>query len=164
VTQAVSIFTGILDMIRVKKPQDLGAAVLFILLGSLCLWVGRDYSYGSLARMGPGFFPITLSWLLIGFGLLIGALACSFNPGPEIARTNWRGLLVIVVGIILFGFLIDSAGLLVTAFVVPLVAGFASNEVRWKEIAILSAILAVACVVVFVYGLRQPIPVFFGEY
>jgi hypothetical protein len=151
-------------MIRIKKPQDLGAAALFILLGSVCLWVGRDYPYGTLARMGPGFFPITLSWLLIGFGILIGALACSFNTGPAVARTNWRGLLLIVVGIILFGFLINSAGLLVTAFIVPLVAAFASSEVRWKEATILSAILAVACVVVFVYGLRQPIPVFFGDY
>ena len=151
-------------MIRLKKPQDLGAAVLFILLGCVCLWFGRDYRYGTLARMGPGFFPLTLSWLLIGFGIVIGGLAFTFNEGAKVAIPNWRGLLIVVVAIILFGFLINSAGLLITAFIVPLVAAFASTEVRRKEALILSAIVAVACVLVFVYGLRQPIPVFFEDY
>jgi hypothetical protein len=151
-------------MIRLKKPQDLGSAILFILLGCVCLWIGRDYRYGTLARMGPGFFPLTLSWLLIGFGVLIAALSFSFNEGPKLARTNWRGLLTIVAGIILFGFLINSAGLLVAAFAVPLVAAFATPEVRRKEALILSVLVSIACVAVFVYGLRQPIPVFFGDY
>ncbi len=150
-------------MIRLKKPQDLGAAILFIVMGCVCLWFGRDYRYGTLARMGPGFFPITLSWLLIGFGIVIAALAFSFSEGPKVARTNWRGLLIVVVAILLYGFLINSAGLLVTAFVVPLVAAFASTEVRRKEAVILSLLVSIACVVVFVYGLRQPIPVFFGD-
>ena len=151
-------------MIRLKKPQDLGAAILFILLGCICLWFGRDYRYGTLARMGPGFFPIILSWLLIGFGIVIGALAFSFNEGPKIGRTNWRGLLTVIIGIILFGALINSAGLLVTAFVVPLVAAFATPEVRRKEALVLSVLVSIACVAIFVYGLRQPIPVFFGDY
>jgi hypothetical protein len=151
-------------MIRLKKPQDLGAAILFILMGSVCLWFGRDYNFGTLARMGPGFFPVTLSWLLIGFGIVIGALAFSFSEGPKIGRTNWRGLLTIIVGIVLFGALINNAGLLVAAFVVPLVAAFATPEVRRKEALILSLVVSIACVAVFVYGLRQPIPVFFGEY
>ncbi len=151
-------------MIRLKKPQDLGAAILFVLLGCVCLWFGRDYRYGTLARMGPGFFPLTLSWLLIGFGVVIAALSFSFNEGPKIGRTNWRGLVTIIVGIILFGFLINSAGLLITAFAVPLLAAFATPEVRRKEAVILSLLVAVVCVVVFVYGLRQPIPVFFEDY
>lgn len=151
-------------MIRLKKPQDLGAAILFILLGCICLWFGRDYRFGTLARMGPGFFPLTLSWLLIGFGIVIGGLAFSFSEGPKVATPNWRGLSIVIVAIILFGALINSAGLLVTAFVVPLIAAFASTEVRRKEALILSAIVSIACVAVFVYGLRQPIPVFFGDY
>ena len=151
-------------MIRLKKPQDLGAAILFILFGCICLWFGRDYRFGTLARMGPGFFPLTLSWLLIGFGIVIGGLAFSFSEGAKVAIPNWRGLSIVTVAIILFGALINSAGLLVTAFIVPLIAAFASTEGRRKEALILSAIVSITCVVVFVYGLRQPIPVFFGDY
>lgn len=150
-------------MIRIKKPQDLGAAFLFILLGCIGLWVGKDYRYGTLARMGPGFFPLTLSWLLIGFGIVIGAMACAFQEGPKVARTNWRGLALVIVAILLFGFLINDVGLLIAGFIVPFVAAFASTEVNRKEALILSVLLSVACVVVFVYGLRQPIPVFFGD-
>ena len=150
-------------MIRIKKPQDVGAALLFILLGAVGLWYGRTYNYGSLARMGPGFFPITLSWLLIIFGVVIGAMACAFKEGPKIERTNWCGLLLIVAGIAIFASLINSAGLALTAFAVPMVASFATTEARRKETLVLSVLLSIACVLVFVYGLRQPIPVFFGE-
>lgn len=151
-------------MIRIKKPQDLGAAILFIILGCIGLWFGKDYRFGTLARMGPGFFPMVLSWALIGFGIVIGALACAFNEGPKVGRTNWRGLLLVVAGILLFGLLIERAGLLIAAFIVPVVAAFATPEVRRKEALILSLVLSIACVVVFVYGLRQPIPIIFGEY
>jgi hypothetical protein len=150
-------------MIRIKKPQDLGAAILFILLGCIALWVGKDYRYGTLARMGPGFFPLTLSWLLIGFGIVIGALSFAFEEGPKVNRPNWRGLALVIVAILLFGFMINNIGLLIAGFIVPLVAAFATPEVHRKEAIILSALLSIACVLVFVYGLRQPIPVFFGD-
>jgi hypothetical protein len=39
-------------------------------------------------------------------------------------------------------------------------SAFASPQVKWKEALALGVGLAVFCVLVFVYGLRQPIPIF----
>ena len=146
-------------MIRVKKPQDVGAAILFILMGTVGLWVGQDYTFGTSARMGPGYFPVMLSWLLLAFGAIIGAAAFAFE-GPRIERPNWRGILLVLAAILLFGLLIERAGLAATALGVPLLAAFATPEVRWKEAVALAVALAVACVVVFVYALRQPMQTF----
>lgn len=146
-------------IIRVKKPQDAGAAVLFILMGLAGLWFGRDLRFGTNARMGPGYFPIVLSWLLISFGGVIGIRALIME-GAAIAKPNLRGLGIVFLAIILFGLLIDRVGLGVTALLVPLLAAFASQEVKWKEALALSISLAIACVLVFIYALRQPMQVF----
>jgi hypothetical protein len=145
--------------IRVKKPQDLGAASLFILMGVAGLWFGSDLRFGTNARMGPGYFPIVLSWLLIGFGGVI-AIRAFLLEGASIVKPNFRGLGIVFLAILLFGLLIDRAGLGATALLVPLLAAFATPEVNWKEAVVLSISLAIACVLVFIYALRQPMQVF----
>jgi hypothetical protein len=45
-------------------------------------------------------------------------------------------------------------------FVVTALSAFASKEFRWKETIVLGVLLAILCVLVFVYALRQSIPVF----
>ena len=42
---------------RIKSPQDVGAAIILIGLGLVGLWFGRDYDIGSVSRMGPGYMP-----------------------------------------------------------------------------------------------------------
>jgi hypothetical protein len=109
--------------------------------------------------MGPGYFPIILSWLLVGFGAVIGIRAF-FLEGIRLAKPNLRGILFVFAAIILFGLTIDSLGLAATALAVPLLAAFATPEVNWKEATALSISLAIACVLVFIYGLRQPMQIF----
>ena len=76
-------------MLRVKSPRDLGAAAMFILIGIAGLWFGRDYTVGTAARMGAGYMPTMLSWLLIGFGFFVGLRALRMR-GPKIESVNWR--------------------------------------------------------------------------
>ena len=48
-------------MLRVKSPQDLGAGLVFMLIGVAGLYFGSDLAFGTAARMGPGYFPTLLS-------------------------------------------------------------------------------------------------------
>ena len=50
-------------MVRVKSPQDFGASIIFILIGVAGLYFGSELSFGSAARMGPGYFPMIVSGL-----------------------------------------------------------------------------------------------------
>ena len=51
-------------MSRVKNPQDFWAGLLFLAVGCLALWFGRGYAFGTATKMGPGYLPTVLSWVL----------------------------------------------------------------------------------------------------
>ncbi len=149
-------------MLRVKSPRDFGAGAMFILIGAAGLWFGRDYAVGTTARMGAGYMPAMLSWLLIAFGLVVGGKALAV-AGPAIEGIQWRSVGMILLAILLFGLLIDRAGLVAAVVATTFVSALASSEGRWKEGVLLGLGLAAFCVVVFVYGLGQPLSVFGGD-
>jgi hypothetical protein len=145
--------------IRIKSPQDVGAAIILTALGLAGVWFGRDYDIGSVSRMGPGYMPALLSIGLLVFGAVIGLRAVTID-GPPIEAGRWYPSLLILVAVLLFALLIDRVGIAVTTFVVAVTCAFASADVKWKQAVALGVALALFCVLVFVYGLRQPIPVF----
>jgi hypothetical protein len=76
-----------------------------------------------------------------------------------------RPILVIVGAILIFGYLIDKLGLAITAALLTVLAAFAR---RWREIKpvetiLLAAGLALFSVGVFIYGLQQPFPAWWGR-
>jgi hypothetical protein len=83
---------------RTKIPlhdnKNLMAGVFFIGTGALGLFMAQDYPMGTALRMGPGYFPIVLSAMIILFGiycLIQGVL----KPEPLPARgqiATWLAL------------------------------------------------------------------------
>ena len=149
-------------MIRVKSPQDLGAGLVFITIGAAGIIFGRELTYGSAARMGPGYFPTILSFLIIAIGLIIAFRGFSVD-GPAIQRIPLRPISLVVIAILAFGYLIEIIGLALTAILLTFIASAAREEVNWRETAILGVVLALLCVGVFVYGLGQPMPAWWGR-
>jgi hypothetical protein len=90
---------------------------------------------------------------------VIGLRAVTVD-GPSLEAGRWYPSLLILVAVLLFALLIDRVGLALTTFVVAVICAFASADVKWKQAVALGIALALFCVLVFVYGLRQPIPVF----
>ena len=144
--------------VRVKGPQDLGAAVVFIAIGVAGLVLGEELAFGSSAKMGPGYFPTILSILILalGVGLLIHAFIVA---GPKIERVQYRPTIFIVVSILAFGYLIALLGLVITSLIMTVVAAYAQRQVKLREYLWLGAGLALFSVLVFVYGLSQPLQV-----
>ncbi|MDB5569381.1 MAG: Tripartite tricarboxylate transporter TctB family [Hyphomicrobiales bacterium] len=149
-------------MLRVRSPQDIGAAAVLMLIGLAGVYFGRDLNFGSSARMGPGFFPTILSWLILAIGALIGVKAFMFD-GPPIRSTRLRPIFFVCAAILLFGAAIEYIGLALTAILVTFVAAAGNERTRWGETAILSVILAVFSVSIFIYGLGQPMPAFWAR-
>lgn len=149
-------------MIRVKSPQDLGAGLVFIAIGAAGILFGRELTYGSAARMGPGYFPTLLSYLIIAIGLVIAFRGFTID-GPSIQRIPLRPISLVVISILAFGFLIEVIGLALTAILLTFIASAARKEVNWKETAILAFIIAFLCVGIFIYGLGQPMPAWWGR-
>jgi hypothetical protein len=153
---------GVGGMFRVKSPQDLGAAFVFIAIGAAGLVFGRDLAFGSAARMGPGYFPTILSCLIIGVGVLLGFKSLAAE-GPPIEPVHIRPLLAILAAILAFGALVDRIGLALTTALLTISAAYARRHVDLKETLLLAAGLALFAVGVFVYGLSQPLPAWWGR-
>jgi Tripartite tricarboxylate transporter TctB family len=148
--------------LRIKSPQDVGAAIVFMAIGAAGLYFGSDLTLGTAARMGPGYFPVMLSAIIFGIGVIVGCKGLTIE-GPPLEPFRPRPILIIVAGILAFGFLIEKLGLAITAAFVTVLAGFARRDVNLMETFVLAACLALFCVGLFVYALSQPFPAWWGR-
>jgi putative tricarboxylic transport membrane protein len=149
-------------MLRVKSPQDFGAGLVFLAIGLAGLYFGGELAFGSSARMGPGYFPTLLSWLIILIGLIVGFRGMTIE-GPPIERVQLRPISFILAAILIFGFLIEAVGLALTAVALTVLAAYARREANLPETLMLGIGLALFTVLVFVYVLGQPLPAWWGR-
>jgi len=149
-------------MFRVKNPQDLGAALVFVLIGLAGLYFGKDLTFGTASRMGPGFFPTWLNFLILVLGVGVGLKALAIE-GPRVEPIQLRPILFIVAAILVFGFLINAVGLALTAAFLTILSSFARRGANLTETLLLAIALAVFGVVVFVYLLGQALPAWWGR-
>lgn len=142
----------------IRNPRDFWAGAIYLALAVTVLWIGRGYTLGSSARMGPGYFPAVLGLLLALFGIV--AVARSFvRAGDPITAFAWRPLLLVLGSVVLFGFLVNGLGALIALPVMIVVAAMASRYSRLDATSAAALVGIVAfCVLVFVKGLGLPMP------
>ena len=132
------------------------AGALFIAVG---LWFGVQsvlLPIGTAFRMGPGYFPLVLSGILVLLGLIIFVQAMR-TTSEGVGRIAWRGIVFILAAPILFGILLRGLGFVPAIFITALVASFASAMIRPAWAVLLSAGLTAFTVLVFIYGLGLPL-------
>src|SRR5258705_4710052 len=94
--------------LRFHWNQDSVAGLMFIAWGAAGLWLGRDYPVGTSLRMGPGYMPAMLCWLMVILGAIIALKSAAIESEP---LTKWavRPLILIARGFLIFSFLIQTA-------------------------------------------------------
>ena len=142
---------------RFHINQDFAAGVMFAAWGVAGLWLGRNYPIGTSLRMGPGYMPWMLCWLLIAFGAVI-AIKGALTEGEKLTRWYFRPLLLVCAGVMAFAFLIENAGLPAAIITTVIIAALGGQEFRWIEVVLLAIGIAVGAAAIFVYGLGLPMP------
>lgn len=146
-----------------RNNRDLIAGLLFVVLGGLAIILARDYPLGTTMRMGPGYFPTVLGGILLLFGAYV--LARGIRSGEKVkGEWGWRPLAWITLSIVLFGYLLDRAGLVPATVVTLFVAAAAGREFRFKEVLVLAIVMTAFSVAVFSWGLKLPYPLIGGYY
>lgn len=145
---------------QIKNPKDFWTGLLYVVFGAITFWIARAYPMGSAGRMGPGYFPIILSLLLIGLGVfvLLKGLTKAGEPFGEFA---WRGTILVLAATLAFGVLLERAGLIVALAVLIGGSALASvkSEYNWKT-ALYAIGLIVFCALTFVKGLGVVMPLY----
>ncbi|RPH90069.1 MAG: tripartite tricarboxylate transporter TctB family protein [Desulfobacteraceae bacterium] len=144
----------------IRSSKDFRTGMIYVAIGTGAVMIAiiGDYKIGTALRMGPAYFPLVLSFLLIGIGLI--SLVRSFvQRGTPIGAYTVKGLLLVVVPTVLFGLLVKGAGLIVALPLLVLVSSYASRQFRWGPALALAAGLTVFCALVFLKGLGVPLPI-----
>jgi len=139
--------------------RDIVAGLLFVGIGAFALLVARGYPIGNAMRMGPGYFPVVLGWLLIVLGALVGLRAARHADWQPV-EWSWKPLAWISLSILLFGFLMPRLGLIPALAAMFPVAAAAGREFRLREVVVLTVVMSAFAGGVFVYGLKLPYRLF----
>jgi len=149
-------------LLRVRSPQDLGAALFFVAFGLAGVYFAGDLDFGTTFRIGPGYFPTTLGWLIFAIGAVLAIRSVAID-GPDIGDIRLRPILFIVGTIFLFAALIATAGLVIASLALTVAAAYARRDASLWEALLLGAGLTMFVVVAFVYGLSQPLPLWWDR-
>jgi putative tricarboxylic transport membrane protein len=140
-----------------RAPTDFVAGLFFLALALLGFWLLRDVRLGTSMRMGPGYLPTALCWILAFVGLAM--MGRSFlRAGEPLDRWYLRPLIFISGSLLLFSVSIGALGLVATIIAMVIVAAFATPESRWKEVAIAALALAAFSAGLFVKALGLALP------
>ena len=140
---------------HLKNPQDFWAGLLFVCFGAAALWFGQSYALGTTTRMGPGYLPNVLGWLLVAIGGFITLRSFAISGAP-IPKADFRPQLMIIAALVAFAVLIERVGLLAAAAAVVLLGSLAARDARIVEMIVLAVLAGAAAVGLFIYLLGQP--------
>jgi hypothetical protein len=147
--------------IRIGNGKDFSAGLFFVLIGIITVLEARGYSIGTARDMGPGYFPLLIGYLLLMIG---GATAVRglLLKGNGIKISSIRPLLMVSSAVLSFALLLKPCGLIVALLALVFLSCLGSREFRMRYAVILFFLLAALALVLFVYTLGLPLPLFWS--
>src|SRR5262249_8372804 len=146
--------------LRMLMRKNVLAGLMFIAVAALGLYVSRNYPVGTTLRMGTGYVPRLLCWILMGLGLAIALQGLRERDEPQ-EPGGWARLIPVVVvtaSLGAFAPVIDQLGLaLAVALLVGIGALVAPGIKVWEAVAA-AIVLTVLSWAIFILGLDLTIP------
>ncbi len=128
---------------------------LFVAFGVFFLHQTASLNIGTAFRMGPGYFPLVLSSVLILLGVIIAVQALRVE-GEPVGPIALRGMVFILPAPIIFGLTVRGLGFVLAVMLCALVAAFASARMKPLLAVALSLGVTAFSVAVFSYALGLP--------
>lgn len=145
---------------KIKSQKDFWSGLMFLSVGIAFAWGATEYSFGSSARPGPGYFPFGLGVMmaLLGSVVMFKSLTIETADGDPVGGFAWRPLLVILGSVLVFGAALPRLGMLISLPVLIIMSSLASQEFSWKGAILNAVVLTLLSWGVFVVGLSLTIP------
>jgi hypothetical protein len=153
----------------IKSQRDFFAGLLFLVVGAAFAIGATNYNVGTGARMGPGYFPLTLGIVLAILGSIevIKALVIASKTGDKVGRFAWKPIGYVLGANVLFGILlgglpsikVPAMGLILAIYALVIVASMAGERFKLKDVLVLATVLAIGSYLAFIVLLKLQIPV-----
>ncbi len=139
------------------RDDTVSGGVLLLIGGAAMVMAISKYPLGNASQMGPGYVPALLGGLLALLGFLIALRGTLSNVcKADKFHSAARPLFFIIGVIILFGYIISLAGVILSSALAIAGAALGTRETRTKEIIILAVIMAGLSDIFFVKVLSIP--------
>ncbi|MBO0765240.1 MAG: tripartite tricarboxylate transporter TctB family protein [Hyphomicrobiaceae bacterium] len=150
----------------VLQGKNVLSGLLFIGVALCGLWISQDYPVGTMSRMGTGYMPRLLLWILLGLGGLILASGLWQADQPAVTDASpgaaWRPVVFVTLSLVVFGLSLERLGLVLSILLLTGIGAAAGRGMRLLETAIAALVLVALCWLIFIVGLSLTIPVWPG--
>ncbi len=172
-----------LGFVVVSQEYAMGTAVRMgpayfptVLGGILVVLGGVVFFRAFVSKIHESIHVFPFRWMPAAAGLVLGVIAY-YTQATRQSGVAWlighmilsgasvvllfaafgaRSLWVVLAGVVMFGYLLKPIGLVLATFVLIFVSAAGGHEFKWKEVTLLSVLLAVFSVYAFVKGLGLP--------
>ena len=149
---------------RITDSKAVARGAIFLALGLLAVVAGHHYPTGSPTNMGPGYFPMLVSGLLIALAVVNICLGLrrrdAVGSRPVFALYP---LALISLGVVAFALLIERAGLVAAVAALVILACLGGGRPRIGELVVMLLVLEGIASALFVFGLGMPVEYLFGR-
>ena len=139
-----------------RDIHDIVGGLLMTAAGLFFAIYGSRYTMGSADRMGPGYFPIVLGWVLAVLGILV-ALPAWWRQGTGIT-VQWKNLFWSVLSLAFFALTLKPLGVVVSTFLTCLLALVPSTMTLRTRLTV-CAVVSVITVLIFPIALQMILPI-----
>ncbi|MBS4083495.1 MAG: tripartite tricarboxylate transporter TctB family protein [Rhizobiales bacterium] len=146
-------------MLSIRNPKDFFTGILLLVTAALFAYGLTELQIGTAYRMGPGYFPMVLTGLLIVFSVVL-IINGFITDGEAIGEIPWRALIIITASIVLYGATLKGLGLVLALALTVLLSTFAAEKWDAKAAIGVTIVLVAASVAIFVQGLGLPLSLF----
>jgi hypothetical protein len=150
--------------LRILARKNVLAGLMFASIAAFGLYVSRNYPIGSALRMGTGYVPRLLLWLLMGLGLAIltqGLREKAAAPTTAPASGVMHGVPIVVVtaSLVAFALSIERLGLVFSVLLLVGIGALAARGIKaWEALAAAMGLIVLSWAI-FILGLGLTIPV-----
>jgi Tripartite tricarboxylate transporter TctB family len=141
------------------QSKTFWAGAMLCAIGIAAAIGAPHYRMGTLAQMGPGYFPLILGVLLAALGAITCLQAVAKGGGDRLTTPPWRQLICIPLCVVSFALLVERAGLAIAVVVTVLIGCLGGHRFRPIEAVISAIVLAVLTCTLFVRLLGLPVTI-----
>jgi putative tricarboxylic transport membrane protein len=143
----------------VTGRDRLPSAVL-LAFGLVALEEARRLRFGSIARPGPGFFPVVLAaaFSLVCLALLVGAIRGRGEEAPAAAPLGWPKIAAAMAALFVYALVLEVVGFVAATFALLLFFFRALERQRWPLALAGSLVTALLTYLIFKVWLHVQLP------
>jgi hypothetical protein len=150
-------------LLRMLVRKDVLSGLMFSGVALFGLWLSRDYPIGSALRMGTGYVPRLLCWILLGLGVIVLVQGLRQAQGARSLSSDdlsaWRPVVFVAASLVIFGLSIERLGLVISILLLIGVGAVAARTLKPLETFVAALVLIALSWGIFILGLGLTIPV-----